>query len=131
MASGCGVGIWRVLFGIPDAFWRELGHQRLDYRFVAGSPLGQFDGHVAVIVCLIGLRLDALPICGAPINFLVALVDVGRFFQGQCRIDLAHQPGGLKSLVSLSMGLAGLDFFSDVGQSLFHLIDQDQTQIAR
>ena len=33
--------------------------------------------------------------------------------------------------VLTSDGLAGLDFFRDVGQSLFHLVDQDQTQITR
>ena len=125
------MGIWRVLFGIPDAFWRELGHQRMDHCRVARCSLGQCDGHAAVIAGVFGLRGNALPIRGAPSTDMVALVGLGRVFQGQRGADRAHQPGGLMRTFLPSMGLAGLDFFSDVGQSLFHLIDQNQTQIAR
>ena len=78
MAPGREVGVGCFLFGIFGAFWREPGHQCMGHRHMAGSSLGQCDGHDAVLAGVFGLRRFALPIRGAASTFLVAVVGMGR-----------------------------------------------------
>jgi hypothetical protein len=73
----------------------------------------------------------AASVGGAAITHRVAMVVLGGGLQGQCGIGLADEPIGLSPGRGLLPHFAGFDFFGDVGQSLFHLVDQDQAQIAR